>query len=203
MEEVKYIRVSTTEQNTARQESANMKLYIDRCSGTIPFSERQQGKKLLKDIGTGKVSTVRVHSIDRMGRNAMDIQKTIDSITSNGINILVEDLGMNALSGKGELNPIFKLITDLLANVAQMERESIRKRQSEGIAIAKAKGVYSKSRNRNKLTDEEFLKRNNAIVHCLNADMSLQKTAEATGKSVPTICKVKKVLQNTRRNVNR
>ncbi len=175
MEEVKYIRVSTTEQNTARQENTNLKLYIDRCIGTIPFTERQQGKKLLKDISTGKVNAVRVHSIDRMGRNAMDIQKTIDSITSNEINILVEDLGMNALFGNGKLNPMFKLITDLLANVEQMERESIRKRQSEGIAIAKAKGVYSRSRNRNKLTGEEFLKRNNAIVHCLNANMSLQK----------------------------
>ncbi|MCT4587492.1 MAG: recombinase family protein [Carboxylicivirga sp.] len=194
MEEVKYIRVSTVEQNTARQENSNFKLYIDRCSGTIPFEERKEGKKLLNDIGKGKVKAVRVHSIDRMGRNAMDIQKTIESITSKEINILVEDLGMNALSGDGTLNPMFKLITDLLANVAQMERDSIRKRQAEGIAIAKANGVYSKSRNRKKLSDDELLEKNKAIVHCLNVNMSLQKTAEVTGKSIPTICKVKKLM---------
>ncbi len=194
MEEVKYIRVSTADQNIARQENTNLKQYIDRCSGTIPFAERKEGIKLLKDINNGKINAVRVHSIDRMGRNAMDIQKTIDSITSKGINIIIEDLGMNALSGNGCLNPMFKLITDLLANVAQMERESIKKRQAEGIAIAKAKGVYSKSRNRKKLSNEDFLVKNKAIVNCLNANMSLQKTAEATGKSIPTICKVKKIL---------
>ena len=198
MEEVKYIRVSTVEQNTARQENNNLKLYIDRCSGTIPFEERTEGKKLLNDIGKGKVCAVRVHSIDRMGRNAMDIQKTIDSITSKGINILVEDLGMNALSSNGSLNAMFKLITDLLANVAQMERESIRKRQAEGIAIAKANGVYSKSRNRKKLSDDELLEKNKAIVHCLNARMSLTRTAEVTGRSIPTICKVKGILVNTK-----
>jgi len=201
MKEVKYIRVSTTEQNTARQENRNLKHYIDKCSGAIPFIERKEGSRLIKDINNGKVDVVRFHSIDRMGRNAMDIQKTIDSITSKGINIIIEDLGINALLKDGTQNSMFKLITDLLANVAQMERESIRKRQAEGIAIAKAKGVYSKARNRKKLSDEELLEKNKAIVNCLNAKMSLQKTAEVTGKSIPTICKIKRILCGVEKNI--
>lgn len=195
MKAVKYVRVSTAEQNTARQENTNLKLYIDKCSGVIPFSERKEGKKLLNDLDKGLIKAVHVHSIDRLGRNAMDIQNTIDFIIKKNINIVVEDLGIAAMLFDGRKNPMFKLITDLLANVAQMERESIKKRQAEGIAIAKAKGVYSKSRNRQKLTIDELLEKNKAIVYCLNLKMSLKKTSVATGKSIPTICKVKKVLE--------
>lgn len=192
---VKYVRVSTEEQNTARQTNTDLKLYIDKCSGVIPFDERPQGKKLLIDIDKKNITAIYVHSIDRLGRNAMDIQQTINLLLTKGVNIVVEDLGLNALLKDNSINPMFKLITDLMANVAQMERDSIKKRQAEGIAIAKAKGIYKKSRNRQKLTDAELLNNNVAIVNCLKSDMSLNKTAQSTGKSVPTVIKIKKILQ--------
>jgi hypothetical protein len=65
-----------------------------------------------------------------------------------------------------------------------MERDSIKKRQAEGI--------YSKSRNRQKLSNDELLKNNTAIVNCLKPHMSLQKTAQ----SVPTVTKIKRYYKN-------
>jgi DNA invertase Pin-like site-specific DNA recombinase len=195
MQTVKYIRVSTAEQNTARQERTHFTMYIDKCSGVIPFAERPEGKKLLKDIEKGQITQIDVHSIDRLGRNAMDIQNTIDFILSKQINIMVEDLGLSALLPNNTKNPMFKLITDLLANVAEMERLSVKKRQAEGIAIAKAKGIYSQSRNRQPLSNEELIEKNKAVANCLKANMSLKKTAESTNKSIPTIIKIKKALQ--------
>ena len=202
MKAVKYVRVSSNEQNTARQSKTDLKLYIDRCSGTIPFAERQQGKKLLTDIDKKNINAIHIHSIDRLGRSAMDIQQTIDTLLKKGVNIVVEDLGLNALLKDNSINPMFKLITDLMANIAQMERDSIKKRQAEGIAIAKAKGVYKKARNRQKLSDVELLNKNVAIVNCLKSEMSLTKTAQSTGKSIPTIIKIKKILNQTKRRMS-
>lgn len=195
MKTAKYIRVSTNEQNIARQENKEFIMYTDKCSGIIPFLERPQGKKVLSDIKNGKIAILHVHSIDRLGRNAMDIQNTIDLILNSGVNIIVDDLGVSALLPDKTKNSVFKMITDLLANVAQMERDSIKKRQAEGIAIAKAKGVYSKSRNRVPLTDSELIEKNKKVVNCLELGMSLNKTAESTGLSVPTVIKVKKALK--------
>ena len=196
MKTVKYIRVSSKDQNTARQENTTMKLYIDKCSGTIPFKERKAGKKLLKNID--EINNIHVHSIDRLGRNAIDIQNTINDFTSKGINVIVEDLGITSLLPNGDQNPVFKLITDLMANIAQMERDNIKKRQTEGIAIAKAKGVYNKSKNRQKLTDIELLEKNKEIVTCLLNGMSLEVTKATIKRSIPTIIKVKKALKATK-----
>jgi len=67
---VKYIRISTTEQNTDRQEKFDGKVYIDKISGSTPFAERPQAKKLLSNK---EITEVHVHSIDRLGRNTLDI----------------------------------------------------------------------------------------------------------------------------------
>jgi DNA invertase Pin-like site-specific DNA recombinase len=190
----KYIRVSTDGQSTARQEQTDLKTYIDKCSGTIPFAERTQAKRLLKAIEQGKINTVHVHSIDRLGRNAMDIQQTIYNLAEKGINVFAEDLQMYSLKD-GKINPMFKMITDLLANVAQMERDSTLERQRQGIKIAKERGVYSKARHRRPLTAMELIEKNTAIANCLKQGMSLNKTAETTGKTVPTVIKVKKAMQ--------
>lgn len=190
----KYIRVSTDEQSTARQEIFEGKLYIDKVSGVIPFSERNEGSKLLNDIRSGKVTYLHIHSIDRLGRNAIDIQTTINDIISCGCNIKVDDYGLEALLPTGEVNMMFKMITDLLATLSQMDRDNIKKRQKEGIAIAKAKGVYSKPRTRRSYTNEEVLERNRPIVKMLQAKMSLNEIVSATQKSKHTVIKVKKIL---------
>jgi DNA invertase Pin-like site-specific DNA recombinase len=72
----KYIRVSAVDQNTERQETNSDKfqfVYIDKISGAIPFLERPQGKKLISYILNGKINEVHISSIDRMGRNILDI----------------------------------------------------------------------------------------------------------------------------------
>jgi DNA invertase Pin-like site-specific DNA recombinase len=190
MRVAKYIRVSTEEQNTARQESEFV-AYVDKCSGIIPFKERGEAGKLLNELY--KYDEIRVHSIDRLGRNAIDIQRTIDFILSRGVNIHIEDLSLSAIV-KDKPNPVFKLISDLMANIAQMERDSIKARQAEGIAIARAKGVYKRSRERKTLNDKQILKKHAAVVNCLKAGMSLSKTADTTGVSRTTVIKVKKTL---------
>lgn len=76
----KYIRVSTTDQNTGRQEttSTDVKQYVDKISGAVKFAERPQASKLIKDIEQGKIDEVIIHNIDRIGRNQLDILTTIE-----------------------------------------------------------------------------------------------------------------------------
>ena len=190
----KYIRVSTEEQNTERQECFDGKKYTDKISGAVPFADRKEGGRLLKDIKAGKITCLHIHSVDRLGRNAIDIQQTINEIISSKCQIKVEDYGIEAILPTGEINMMFKMITDLLANLSQMDRDSIKRKQAEGIAIAKAKGVYSKPKNRRHYTDDEILLKHKPVVQMLKAKMSLNEVIEATGKSRSTVIKVKKIM---------
>ena len=90
------------------------------------------------------------------------------------------------------------MITDVLSNVAAMERESLLERQKEGIAIAKAKGVYSKKRNKPSMKDDEVLRKYSNVVKELKLNTnSLRKVAVLGGVSLATVQKVKAILDKS------
>ena len=151
MEKYMYIRVSTKEQNTDRQlaDVATLGIpqdhvFIDKQSGKD--FDRPEYKKLIGTIQEGDV--VYFHSIDRLGRNYEQIIEEWNRITKEiKADIIVLDMPLldtttksNDLTGKF----IADLVLQILSYVAQKERESIRQRQAEGIAIAVANGKFQK-----------------------------------------------------------
>ena len=115
-------------------------IFLDKQSGK-DFN-RPQYKKLIKKLKPG--DTVCILSIDRLGRNYNDIQEQWRVITKEiGADISVLDMPLlNTKNGKDLMGTfIADLVLQILSFVAQNERENIRKRQAEGIAAAKARGV--------------------------------------------------------------
>ena len=120
---VKYIRVSTIEQNTDRQDDFNGKTYTDECSGSIAFKDRKEASKLLAN---DEVSEVLVHSIDRLGRNTIDIMNTIQDFTSRGINVISEKEGLQTIID-GKENPVAKMMIGILGTLAEFELIELKK----------------------------------------------------------------------------
>ena len=196
MKKVKYIRVSTVEQNEGRQIEGwnNSDLYIDKCSGAIPFSEREQGKRLIKDIENGIVNEVVIHSIDRIGRNLSDILTTIEMLTNRNVNLISEKEGFSTLIG-GKVNPTATLLIGILGTVAQMERERIKERQKEGIDLAKANGKYLlNGGTKPKLTDSELLVKHKKVVKALKGGRGVRETAKICEVSINTVRKVNSLI---------
>ena len=142
-----YIRVSSVDQNEDRQRIAlqgkgvaQERIYLDKQSGKD--FDRPQYKKLLKKIKPGDL--LYLLSIDRLGRNYEEIQKQWRVLTKEkGVDICVIDMPLlDTRQGKDLMGTfIADLVLQILSFVAQSERENIRKRQAEGIAAAKARGV--------------------------------------------------------------
>ena len=142
-----YIRVSSKDQNEERQMIAlrhmgleKKNIYIDRQQGKD--FERPQYKRLMKKLKAGDL--LYIHSIDRLGRNYKEIQNQWRILTKDKeINICVMDMPLlDTRQGKDLLGTfIADLVLQILSFVAQNERDYIRKRQAEGIAAAKAKGI--------------------------------------------------------------
>jgi DNA invertase Pin-like site-specific DNA recombinase len=198
----RYIRVSTGNQSTLRQlvkQHQDEKVYIDIISGSIPFNQRPQAKELLNDIDSGVISIVSVSSVDRLGRNAFDVQHTIELFNQRTITLNVDNLGISSIVN-GKPNSIFKMICDVLSNVAQMERESLLERQREGIAAARA---VSPDKYKGRLTgsidsDEVILDRYKNVVKVIkqHPNLSLRKIGSITNVAANTVKKVKFVLDN-------
>lgn len=193
---VKYIRVSTLEQNTQRQQKNENdfdKTFVDKISGAISFFERPQGKKLVNEVVSGNIDEVHVMSIDRIGRNILDILTVCEYFNNNQVNLYVENIGMYSLVD-GKQNPIFKMIVSVLGNVSEMERNNMLERQKQGIEIAKAKGVYKGRLYGSRMTEEEFLKKYRKVEIELRNGESLRRAARLGGCSVGVAQRVKKAM---------
>lgn len=192
MKRIKYNRVSTPEQKLDRQREGwlNSELYEDVMSGAIPFKERPQAKRLIKDIENGLIDEVVIHSIDRLGRNLSDILNTIEYLTQKNVNLISEKEGFSTLIN-GKVNPTATLLIGILGTVAQMERERIKERQKEGIEIAKAKGSYRKNGgHKPKSTNAEILEKHKKIVKRLKQGKGIRETASYCEVSINTVRKV-------------
>lgn len=155
-----YIRVSSTDQNDDRQWIAlrqqsvpNHHIYVDKQSGK-DFN-RPQYKKMIRKLKQGDL--LYILSIDRLGRNYEEIQNQWRILIKEiGIDICVIDMPLlDTRNGKDLLGTfIADLVLQILSFVAQSERENIKKRQAQGIAAAKAKGI--KFGRPEKIVPEDF-----------------------------------------------
>lgn len=171
-----YIRISTPNQKTERQHKDKSYIpYVDVLSGSVPFKERPDAQRLMKN---SKVTLIEVKEISRLGRNLKDILDTIEYFTNKGVDIKIENLGLNLLVD-GKLSAYGHLMVSMFGAIAQHERNMINERMQEGREIAKVKGHY-KGRKRgteNKLkTDDEILI--TAIQSKLDAGVSISKIAK-------------------------
>ena len=192
----KYIRVSTPEQNTSRQEDGLIPI-VDTLSGSVPFDERKGGQELMKRTQLGYVKSISVQSIDRLGRNTLDILTTIKWFTRQQVNIISQKEGLQTLLEDGTENPTAKLMIGILGTLAEFELSRIKERQAEGIKKAKERGVYkTNGGNRKKETKTKFLsKSKNALcLKELQRGNSVRRAALLSGVSLMTAHKVKKYM---------
>ena len=143
-----YIRVSTVEQNIARQEVIMKKLdvekiFIDKISGKN--MERPMLKEMMDFVRSGDI--VVVESISRFARNTRDLLELVDQLVAKGVQFvsMKERIDTSTPSGKFMLT--------VFGAVAQLEHDYILQRQKEGIAIAKANGKYQ---GRKKIQNDRF-----------------------------------------------
>ena len=153
MANIAYLRVSTADQNLARQEEAFKDLKIDKY-----FTEKVSGKnikdrpellKMMEYVREG--DTVFVESISRFGRSLSDLLSLMEQL--NAKNVQFKSLKEGSID---TTTPTGKLVYSIFSSLAEFERETIRQCQAEGIAIAKANGKY-KGRQRKQVNPNEFV----------------------------------------------
>ncbi len=136
---VGYVRVSTTDQNLARQLEAIGqvdRLFAEKISART--TDRPQLQAMLAYVRSGDV--VKVKSPDRLARSTTDLLALVNHLKDKDVQVqFVDQPALNTDSPQGEF------MLTILGAVAQLERATIKERQAEGIALAKARGVYDRA----------------------------------------------------------
>ena len=195
---VYYSRVSTEEQNEERQ-LQNIKgfdyVFNDKCSGSIEFFERPKGSQIKELIGSGKLTHLEIHSIDRLGRNTLDVLRVWQELTELGIKVVCRSPNLTNFKSDGSQDEVSEMIISILSTMAKFERNMILQRQREGIEIAKKKGLYRGRKVGTKETKEIFLMkdRNQKILQYLEKGYRYSEISKIMGCSYSTINKVKRI----------
>ena len=195
---VLYVRCSSLDQKTDRQR-VNEKDYNlvieDKCSGAIPFFDREGGKEIKKLTDNGIITNLAIYSIDRAGRDLRDIINTIHYFTSKCICINFIGQGLSTLDSEGKENNISKLIISILGTVAEMERNQIKERQLEGIRIAKLKKIYKGRKKGSKEDNLAFLskEKNKKSLELLKKGYKATEISKIVGVHINTLTKIKRV----------
>ena len=173
------------------------KVFKDTISGSIAFSDRPEGAKIIELVKEGRIEEIYINDISRIGRDNIDVLNMIQFFTENGVNLISRREGLSTMI-EGKVNPIASLIIGILSTLAQHELERLKERQREGIARAKDRGVYSShGGNRKEETREEFLAKPDTkkIIKYLNEGNSLRRSALLSKASLGKVQKVARVLE--------
>lgn len=195
-----YTRVSTLDQRTDRQRVNEKEFDMvveDKCSGAIPFFERPGGKEILSYIEKGIVESISAITIDRLGRDMLDILQTLNFLNQKLIPVFFINQGIRTIDDDGKENPISKLIISTLAIISEMTRNQIRENQLGGIKLAKARGIYTGRKVGTKEDIHKFLSKpkNKKALEYLNRGMSNTEAAKLAGVHINTVTKIKKNLR--------
>ena len=178
---IAYVRVSTAEQNEARQVEALKRYNIDKwfCEKiSAKDTKRPKLNEMLEYIREG--DTVYIHEFSRLARNTMDLLKIVELLQSKNVTLVSNKENLDTSTPTG------KLMLTFIAAIIEFERSIILERQKEGIAEAKKAGKY-KGRAEVNIPDGVF---DSAYQRYASRDISKSELARQLGISRPTLNKM-------------
>lgn len=203
MNTVIYTRVSTSVQDYQRQidelqQFASsrgwnvLQVFSEKVSGAKKNEERQELQSLMSYISTHNVEKVLVWELSRLGRNTLEVLKTIEEFNTLGISLFIKNYNIETLNEDGKPNVMSQFLVTILAEVASMERASIKERMDSGLKkyISNGGQVGRKVgyRKNNEKVQEEY----SDVIKLLRKGISIRNVSKLTGHSVNTILKCKK-----------
>jgi DNA invertase Pin-like site-specific DNA recombinase len=197
-----YSRISTDEGQTHKRQLQDLKgfdyVFCDVISGSVPLFERGKGGEIKKLMDEGKLTHLEVHSIDRLGRNTIDVLSNWKLFTENNVTVVCRNPNIRNFDDNGNPDKFSELLLSILTVMYSFERDTIRQRQLEGITLKRMTNpeVYIGRRVGTSYTPEVFLqrKRSQDILNYLNkGTYTYKEISKIVGVSETTISKVKKM----------
>jgi len=199
---VLYTRISTSINQKVDRQIVDKDQYdyflMDTCSGSTLLYERPKGSEIEKLIKWGKLKELHVHSIDRLGRNTIDVLSTWKDLTEKGIRIICKNPSLQNIDENGKVDKFSELMISILSTLSKFERDQIRERQMEGIRIRKEKGLYRGRRINTSETPTKLLKkpRSKKILEYIDKGYTYDEISKIVPCSRTTIVKVKKTRED-------
>jgi DNA invertase Pin-like site-specific DNA recombinase len=207
MKAVIYARVSSTngtqdyqrQINDLTQFGINNHLVIDRIfaekiSGAKKNQDRQELMKMIDYVNTNQIDKVLVTELSRLGRDTLQVLQTIEILNQNKISLHIQNYNIETLSPNGDINPMSQFLITILAEVARMERKTIRERVASGYENYRNAGGKVGRKSGYIKSDEAMKEQYMEEIKLLKKGYSLRNIYKITGTSLNTLQKIKRLI---------
>ena len=199
---VAFCRVSTSLQEYERQSNelttlANCKgwkleaTFAEKISGAKKNTERKELMKMVEYVKTHNISKVLVTELSRLGRDTLQVLQVIELLNKEGISLYIQNYNIETLTEDGKINPMSQFLITILAEVARMERKTIRERVESGYHNFRANGGKVGRKAGYRKSDEEMKEQYAEEIRLLKKGYSLRNVQNLTSTSINTLRKVK------------
>lgn len=197
-----FSRVSTSIQDNQRQidelreysQKMNfdvIKVFEEKISGGKKNEERPILLEMIQFVKENQIDKVLCWELSRLGRNTIEVLKTIELLNENCISLFIKNYNIETLNEKCEINPLSQFMIQILTSVSQMERSQIRQRIKSGYDSFRKNGGKVGRKNGFTKDTETLLNQHKDVVKYLRQGQSVRNTMKLTGKSSGTVQKIK------------
>ena len=202
---VLYCRVSTQVQDYDRQVSDLTQFakkhqweiaetFTEKISGAKKNNERKELASLLSYARVHYINRVLVTELSRLGRDTLQVLAAIDMLNKAKVSLYIMNYNIETLTPDGKVNPMSQFMITLLAEVARMERRTIKERMASGYNNFRANGGKVGRKTGYRKSDEDFRTQYKDVFRLLGKGVSLRDISKATGVSVNTVKRCKNLL---------
>lgn len=200
-----FARVSTNIQDYERQVNeltalANVKgwgveaVFCEKISGAKANAERKELTRMIEYVQAHRISKVAVTELSRLGRDTLQVLEVIQRFNELGISLYIQNYNIETLNEDGTINPMSQFLITILAEVARMERKTIRERVESGYRNYRANGGRVGRQQGYRKGEGELREQYAEEIRLLKKKISLRNIAKITGTSVNTIRKCRSLI---------
>ncbi len=171
-----------------------VKVFAEMVSGTKKNTERHALMDLVEYVNSNDIDKVLVTELSRLGRDTLQTLQTIELLNQNKISLYIQNYNIETLTADKEINPMSQFLITILAEVARMERKTIRERVESGYKNHLANGGRVGRKIGYKKADEAIKDQYIEDIKLLRKGYSLRNITKITGTSVNTLRKVKAIM---------
>ena len=171
-----------------------LQVFSEKVSGAKKNEERQELSKMLDYINNNQVDKVLVWELSRLGRNTLEVLKSIDVLNSMGVSLFIKNYGIETLDAEGKPNVMAQFLVTILAEVARMERSTIKERMNSGYQKYRADGGKVGRKHGYKKNNDKLHEEYADVFRLLKKGLSLRNIAKLTNHSINTVVKCKSIL---------
>ncbi|NDW13525.1 recombinase family protein [Bacteroides sp. 214] len=201
-----FARVSTIAQEYERQVNELTELasksgwsveaiFTEKVSGAKSNKERIELLRMVDFAKTNSINKVLVTELSRLGRDTLQVLEVIKLLNDKGISLHIQNYNIETLTDEGKINPISQFLITILAEVARMERKTIRERVESGYKNFRSNGGKVGRKQGYQKSEEAMKNQYVEELKLLKKGYSLRNISKITGTSINTLRKCQKLIQ--------